>query len=82
MTQSTHKISNSDVLHVLHMSMSGKYLKHHKASFRTKYLDTFSAHRNSMVLTVKENSSPKTMVGLLLDRLSPYYVLENLHLGS
>lgn len=63
--------------------MSGKYLMHNKTSFRKKYVDTFSAHRNSiMVLMVRDkNSSPK-MTGLLLDRLSPYYVLENHHLGT
>lgn len=34
MTQSTYKINNSDVLHVLHMPVLGKYLKHDKAGFR------------------------------------------------
>lgn len=59
MTESRHRISCSDLLHVLHTSALGKYFKTHKPSFRRKHLDTFPARRNSiLVLTViTENSS-------------------------
>lgn len=56
MTQSTHKINSSDLLHTLVLT---KYLKHHKTSFRKKCLDTFPAHRRSiMVLTVITKGIP------------------------